>query len=142
MDQVFKVIGYVALCASPCLIVCSFICFFLTRSFLLRSIEVEGKILRLERSKDYYEFGHTFAPVFTFAAVDGTKYTVTSNVGSDPPGFTEGQSVRVRYKPECPENARINTFFQIWGTVIGFGYAGMFCLFFGCYATRIFNFAK
>jgi hypothetical protein len=120
MDQIFKILGVVALCASPCSIAYSIFSIFKTRSFLLHSVEVDGEVVRLERSKTRDQYGYTYAPVFTFTSADGKGYTVTSDAGSSPPGFTEGQSVRVRYESESPENARIHTLFRpgelrLWG---------------------------
>jgi hypothetical protein len=142
MGQIFRVIGCAALFAGPCLIIYSFLSIARTKNFLLRSDEVEGKVIRLERSKDHDEYGYTYAPVFTFTTAGGRQYTVTSDSGSSPPSFREGESVRVRYEPDHPMNARINTTFQTWGTAIVSGGAGMFCLFWGCFVLGIFNLGR
>lgn len=139
MDQIFRILGGGALCAGPCLIIYSFISIYRTRSFLLRSVEADGKVIRLQRSKNRGRYGYTYAPVFMFAAADGNNYTVTSALRSSIPGLTEGQSVRVRYEPDHPEHARIQTIFQTWGTAIVPGLAGVFCLVWGCFALGIFN---
>jgi Protein of unknown function (DUF3592) len=142
MDQIFRALGFVALCAGPCLIVYCLISMVRTRSFLLRSVEVKGEVIRLERSKTRDEYGYTYAPVFSFTVADGRSYTVTSDVSSNPAGFIEGESVAVRYQPEDPEKARIHTLFQTWGTAILSGFAAVFCLFWGCDVLSLIHFGK
>ena len=142
MDQIFKALGFAALCAGPCLIVYFLISVVRTRSFILRSVEVNGEVTRLERSKTRDQYGYTYAPVFTFTAVDGRSYTVTSDVSSSPAGFIEGERVTVRYEPEDPEKARIHTVFQTWGAAIISGGAGVFCLFWGCDVLGFIHLAK
>jgi hypothetical protein len=139
VDQIWRILGFVALCASPCSIIYSVISFFRTRSFLLRSVEVDGEVVRLERSKDRDRYGYTYAPVFAFTAADGKSYTVTSDAGSSPPGFAEGESVKVRYEPENPENARIHTLFQTWGAALMGAFGGVFCLIWGWLVLRRFG---
>jgi hypothetical protein len=108
LNCVFLVVG-------PCAAVWSVVSFVRTRNFIFRSVEVDGEVIRLERSKDRGQYGYTYAPVFSFTAEDGGSYTVTSDVGSSPAGFDVGDRVRVRYDPACPSSARIDTFFQTWG---------------------------
>jgi len=139
VDQIWRILGFVALCASPCSIIYSVICFFRTRSFLLHSLEVDGEVVRMERSKDRDRYGFTYAPVFEFTVADGKGYTVTSDAGSSSPGFAEGESVKMRYEPENPENARIHTLFQTWGATLMGAFGGVFCLIWGWLVLRRFG---
>jgi Protein of unknown function (DUF3592) len=142
VDEIFKLFGYAALCVSPVSLVYAIVAVVRTRSFLFHSFEANGEVIRLERSTDRDRYGYTYAPVFTFTALDGKGYTVTSEVGSSPPSFTEGDTVRVRYEPENPEGARIHTVFQTWGTAILSGFAAVFCLFWGCTVLGLIHFGK
>jgi hypothetical protein len=108
LNRVFLVVG-------PCSLVYSIVSLIRTQSFIRRSVEVSGEVVRLERSRSRGRYGYTFAPVFTFTSVDGKLYTVTSDVGTNPATFDVGDSVEVRYDPADPHSARINTFFQVWG---------------------------
>jgi hypothetical protein len=128
-----------ALCASPCSIAYSIFSIFKTRSFLLHSVEVDGQVVRLERSKTRDEYGYSYAPVFAFTAADGKSYTVTSDLSSSPPGFSEGEPVKVRYDPKTPENARIHTLFQTWGAAIMGAFGGVFLLIWGWFVLRRFG---
>jgi hypothetical protein len=81
---------------------------------------VTGEVIRQKRSKR--KGGRfAYAPVFSFSAADGRTYTVTSNVSSYPSDFSVGVSVRVRYDPANPQNARIHTFNQTWGVAVNAG---------------------
>jgi hypothetical protein len=142
MDQINKVIEFALLAIGPCAIVYSFASFFRTRAFLRTSIEVTGQVVRLERSKYPDRYGYTYAPVFCFTANDGTEHTVTSDVGSSPAGFSEGDSVRVRYEPANPQDARIHTFFQTWGTVVISGAVGVLFVTCGCNFLGLLHLAK
>jgi hypothetical protein len=53
--------------------------------------------------------------VFRFMTAAGESVTVTSDIASSPPGFIEGQPVRVLYDPANPSDAKIHSFFQTWG---------------------------
>ncbi len=142
MDQVSEILDLVLLFAGPCLLVFSVVSVIRTRGFLLRSVEVNGEVVRLERSKDRDRYGYTYAPVFSFTAADGETHTVTSDVSSSPPGFSEGEPVRVRYDPANPEDARIHSFFQTWGTSVIFGAVGVGFVGFACKALGLLHLAK
>jgi hypothetical protein len=46
----------------------------------------------------------------------------------------------VRYDPENPENARIHTFLQTWGSVVISGIVGAVFVVFGCWCLGPFQF--
>ena len=92
LNDLFLVVG-------PCAVVYSIVSTVKTEAFIRRCIEVNGEVIRLERSKNRGRYGYTYAPVFTFTTMEGVTHTVTSDVGSSPAGFDEGDPVRVRYDP-------------------------------------------
>ena len=67
-----------------------------------------------------------FAPVFRFVAQDGRAFTVKSDVASKPPEFVIGQAVPVVYQVKHPDEARIQSFLQLWFQPVMFGSVG-FC---------------
>jgi Protein of unknown function (DUF3592) len=133
LDDIDKILGLVLLIAGPCILIYSAVTFDRTRSFLRCCVEVDGEVKRLERSKSPGKYGYTYAPVFSFTVADGKTYTVTSELSTSPPGFDVGESVRVRYDPANPEDARIHTFFQTWGGVVTWGIVGAAFFAFGLY---------
>ena len=64
------------------------------------------------------------APVFRFTAKNGMSFTVTSHSGQNPCPWRLGDSVRVLYKEDHPERARIDSFFQLWLFPVVFGFLG------------------
>jgi len=101
-----------------------------TAHFIRSSAIAEGKVLSLREvvshsdDADQHE-SITYAPVFTFKAADGASYTVSPDMGSSPPGFAVGETVRVLYSPLNPAGARIDTFAQLWLMPMIFGILGV-----------------
>ncbi len=141
MGQLDRLLDYVFLVEGPCAVVYSIVSMMQTRAFIRRSVEVNGEVVRLERSKDRGRYGYTYAPVFSFTSMDGVTHTVTSDVGSSPAGFDTGDSVTVRYDPANPETARIHSFFQTWGTPFLSGVLGVVFTYFACNAFGYVHFA-
>ena len=139
MGQVDQVFGCLFLGLGPGAVVYSVYSIARTREFLRGCVETSGEVIRLERSSGG-RFGPENAPVFTFVAADGKAHTVTSEVYSSPPGFSEGDSVLVRYDPANPEDARIHTFFQTWGGAVIWGIVGAAFIGFGLNTLGLFQF--
>ncbi|MGD0732653.1 MAG: DUF3592 domain-containing protein [Terracidiphilus sp.] len=78
--------------------------------FLLRSVAAKGTIVRLEPVPDEENGAINYAPVFSFTSEDGKIHTIRSGVASNPPGFEEGEAVRVLYVKSNPEGAKIDSF--------------------------------
>jgi len=82
--------------------------------WLSRSFSAIGTIDSVSEVVDQQNSGINYAPTFTFSAADGKEYTVTSGVASNPPDFEVGEHVRVRYLPNHPKSAEIDSFWQLW----------------------------
>lgn len=96
-----------------------------TSFFMFRSATANGTIVRFEAETD--EEGTTnYAPVFSFTAANGQTYTVRSGVGTNPPGFDEGQSVRVLYIRSDPGSAKLDSFWQLWTITVICSPLGLF----------------
>ncbi len=68
--------------------------------------------------------GTVYFPVFTFTDAQGTVHTIHSSSGSSPPDYEVGDSVPVLYSPNDPENAKIDSFFSVWGISLITGILG------------------
>ncbi|MGA2847881.1 MAG: DUF3592 domain-containing protein [Terracidiphilus sp.] len=111
-----SLVEFVIATLGVCCLVWSVISYFRISRFLSQCIETRGEVIRLERSGSGGGLGsYEYAPVFQFRTASGESITVTSDVASSPPGFSEGQAVRVRYDPTNPSDAKIHSFFQTWG---------------------------
>ena len=99
-----------------CCLFWSVIAYFRIKGFLSLCVETRGEVVRLEQTRSSGRFGSCYyAPVFQFQTANGDSITVTSDVASSPPGYSEGQSVLVRYDPTNPSDAKIHSLFQTWG---------------------------
>ena len=96
-----------------------------TAWFLNHSASATGTIVDLLDVLDAEDNSHTYAPVFRFTADGGTAYTITSHNSTNPPEFSIGEKVTVRYLPSNPAGARIQSFFQLWFVSAMFGSIGL-----------------
>jgi hypothetical protein len=95
-----------------------------TGAFIFRASETQGRVTDLQQKTDDENGLVNFYPVFTFVSQDRQTHTVTSNAGSNPPGFAIGDRVPVLYRSADPEGAKIKSFGQLWGLAIGLCIAG------------------
>jgi len=77
----------------------------------------------------------SYHPVVQFE-VGGKKYVFTSNTGSNPPSYSQGDAVQVVYNPENPADARIHSWFSQWGFVVIALLIGVVFSLIGCFMLR------
>jgi hypothetical protein len=130
LGQIETLLNYFMLILGPCALIYGIFSTIQTGAFIRRSVEVDGEVVRLERSQNRGRYGYTYAPIFTFNTIEGVAYNVTSGVGSSPAGFSKGDSVLVRYDPANPEDARIHSLFQTWGSSALSGIVGLAFIYF------------
>jgi hypothetical protein len=71
----------------------------------------------------------SYAPVFRFTASDGHSYTVSSDVYGKESAVRYGERLRVLYRPDHPEAARIDAFAPLWTLPLVLGVVGAgFCV--------------
>jgi Protein of unknown function (DUF3592) len=56
----------------------------------------------------------SLAPIFRFTAQNGMSFTVSSNIYESPSAWQLGGRIRVLYQEDRPENAHIDSFWQLW----------------------------
>jgi hypothetical protein len=82
-----------------------------------------GVVIEMHESTD--KDGNTiYAPTFRFEDASGGQHVVSSRVYSSPKQFNVGQNVRVLYRTSEPQNARIDSYWQLWGLPTVFGILG------------------
>jgi len=95
-----------------------------TRSDIARADKADGSVIDLigERDSD----GDTiYYPRVRYVTLSGTPVEFTGSVGSSPPAFAVGEPVSVLYDPAEPEQARIDSFFQLWFAALILGVIGL-----------------
>jgi hypothetical protein len=76
------------------------------------------------------EVGHlqggagAYAPMLQFAASDGRTYVVTSDLSGPESAYRFGQHLRVLYRPNHPDGARIDAFGPLWTLPLVTGVVG------------------
>lgn len=133
-----RILGFVrrsccraCLIAGPCLLAVGLGFTAYTTWFLHHSATIKGTIVSLREVHDAQDDSITYAPVFTFTASDGRSYAVSSNTGNNPPAFTTGQPIDIRYNPTNPNGAKIDTFLQLWLFPLVFAILGALATAFG-----------
>ncbi|MDR0277390.1 MAG: DUF3592 domain-containing protein [Paucimonas sp.] len=87
-----------------------------TSTFLASALHAQGVVIDLE--EHYGDGSVTYRPVVTFLDEQARPVRFTSALGSAPAAYGKGEAVTVRYLPNQPEDARIDSFFEHWGTVV------------------------
>ncbi|MBW6397446.1 DUF3592 domain-containing protein [Roseomonas sp. HJA6] len=87
------------------------------------AVEADGQIVEMlaRSSRRDGRTSTSYLPVFVFSLPDGTKRRVEGGVSSNPPCCTVGERVRVRYRPDTPEQAQMTGFMESWfvATLLG-----------------------
>lgn len=80
-------------------------------------------------------------PIVSFTAQDGKTYVTYGLVLTYPPAYTLGEKIPVCYDPRSPENAKIQSFTELWLLPLIFGLLGgvFFMLVFIFYLQSIFR---
>jgi len=96
-----------------------------TTSFLATAQSATGEVIDLLRARS--SDSTTYKPMVRFVTASGQPVEFVSSVGANPPSYARGETVEVLYTPEAPQDARIKSFFSLWGvaTVLG----GVGCVF-------------
>jgi hypothetical protein len=84
--------------------------------FLKDAVSVQGTVVKMVRSSG--GDSTTYKPIVAFVVSEGHAVQITSNVGSNPPAYSVGDSIEVLYPPETPQDARINSFFDLWWATV------------------------
>jgi hypothetical protein len=83
------------------------------KTFVDRAIAVPGTVIDLESSRS--SDSTSYFPVVKYKTRSGQERTFRSSSGSNPPGFAVGETVEVLYDEAHPSDAKIRSFFSLWG---------------------------
>ncbi len=126
-----RIVGRISVIIGFCLMLAGGYTYLQARNFITSAVRAQGTVVQLvERSGGK---GRTFCPVFSFVDTAGKEHKIYSNWGSKPPRFNVGEKVTVLYNPRSPEDARLDTFFELWGlptilSIIGAVHTGAWLL--------------
>lgn len=124
-----KAIGVIILACSIMPLAFGVYYFAKTKSFLIRAVTTQGKILDLKEHSS--GDGVVYRPVFSFVDNAGKEHKIHSTWGSYPPRYEIGDSISVLYDPRNPGNAKIDSFLNLWlHSIVGWT-GGIICIFMG-----------
>ena len=93
-----------------------------TRSFLTDAARAEGTVVNFKQT--YSDHVVTYAPVVHFVNRNNEAIVIVSSAATNPPAYAKGEKVEVLYFPAKPQEARINSFFSLWGGPVILGAMG------------------
>jgi len=108
--------------------------YFDNKKFSDNAVNVEGIVTNIK-----YKIGKNstkiFAPEVEFKAVDGNQYTFVAETFSVESKniYKVGQKIEVLYEDNNPQNAKINSFKELWFLAIWLLAIGLSCIVFGSY---------
>lgn len=94
--------------------------FFITSNtifFLNNSVKAEGQVVEIIQSRSS-DNKAIYSPRVVFIDSVGNEITFTSSLSTNISSYSTGDKVEVFYEKSNPQNARINSFFQIWFATI------------------------
>jgi hypothetical protein len=95
-----------------------------TRADIARAETAAGTVIDLIGRRD--SDGDTiYYPHVQYLTRSGETVEFSGAVGSSPPAFEIGEAVSVLYDPVAPQEARIDTFFQLWFGALILGGIGL-----------------
>ncbi|GAB2879421.1 hypothetical protein GCM10027046_04210 [Uliginosibacterium flavum] len=123
MKNPLKIFQYIFGGIGAVILIIALIWFANTRSFLSEAQRASGVILELVASES--DDSTVYHPVVGYQTPDGENRFFKSSAGSNPPAYDEGEEVEVLYSPAKPDDARINSFFSLWGGPLIVGGLGL-----------------
>jgi hypothetical protein len=96
------------------------------RIFVREASVAQGTVTDLVRSSSSSSSSNstTYRPVVQYTTQSGETVEFTSSSGSNPPSYSKGEQVEVLYRPLLPAQAKINSFFSLWGGPVIVGSLG------------------
>lgn len=83
-------------------------------SFLNNSLKADGNVVRIVQSRSSDNGNFMYSPEISFTDALGQTITFDSNISSSVSTYQVGEKVSVLYNKNNPQDAKINTFFQLW----------------------------
>lgn len=125
----FSVIKYVFAATGIALLIGAFFAYENATNFLRDAVSTQGTIVGHEISKNSDTV--SYHPVVRFSGSDGQMFEFTSNTGGSASSYPLGADIDVLYIPLQEEDAKVHSFFALWGGVMVMSILGAAFLFIG-----------
>lgn len=103
--------------------------------FVHVAAHTSGIVIEMQQQTDKDNGSVSYAPTFRFQDAGGVEHTVSSGFFQSPPDFHVGDIVEVLYLKDAPKQARINSYWQVWGLPSLAGIMGILTLSIGLILT-------
>ncbi len=107
----FKIGGWGSIVMAITVLTISLFIYLHTRSFVRSATQTQGTVVKLDQEDSR---SGSF-PIVSFRDARGQEHEFTSSVSQNPPAYKVGDAVAVLYQTGQPGNAKINSFFEVWG---------------------------
>lgn len=133
--KIMKILAPIFLTTGIILLLFAYWQFNETKKFIENSAIAIGTVtdLVLHRDSSSRSSAGLYYPVIRFKTATDETIDFKSGTGSNPPDHKKGEQVQVRYDPDNPYRAKIDSFFSIWifcilfaGMGIAFSGIGLF----------------
>jgi len=122
--KALKAIQYTFLLIGAAMLVGAGVLYVNTWSFLADAVRTEGTVIAFDAVRS--RGSTTYRPIVRFNGPNGAV-EFASPVSSNPPVYKTNEAVTVLYQSAAPNDARIESFFQLWfGVVIAGGLGTVF----------------
>lgn len=85
-----------------------------TQSFVSQAATARGTVIDLEYYRSSSDSSGSYRPVVRFITAAGEEIVYHSTSGSNPPSYSAGEEVRIYYDPALPNEAKIDSFLDLW----------------------------
>jgi len=112
--KALKIIKYVFTIVGALMLVGTFFIFKSTNDFLSTSVNTQGKVIDMSRSRSSSSSSNSvmYAPIIKFTDEKGNSHEFTSSTSSSSPSYSVGENVEILYNPVSPNDAKIKGFFS------------------------------
>lgn len=115
-----SIVNYIFVAIGFCLLVGAFFSYQNSKFFLQGSISANGTVIAIDRSSSPGKKGKSpsYHPVISFTTESGEPIEFRSSTGRGKNTYTKGQIIEVLYQQAAPRQARMNSFFSLWGATL------------------------
>ncbi len=121
-----KIVSIILLVIGICMILGASNVAINTNNFLDEATIELGEVIDLVEVRS--DGSSTYAPVVNFLDSGGNSYEFIPSASSNPPGYFIGEKLEVLYLPLNPLEAKINSFYSVWGSTVILGMIGLILL--------------
>jgi hypothetical protein len=137
--RIISIIKYLFTVIGVCALLGALLLYINTHNFISDALTVNGTVIDLIRSRSSESI--TYRPVIEFETRSGKRVEFISSSGSNPPSYSQGESVEVLYQASSPEEAKVKAFFSLWGGSVVLSILGSVFFIFG-FSMILFGFLK